>query len=76
MKVDLVDSTNHMFQENESIECTVMDDLIPFSLVHEDGRLREVEDMDDIMGRPIADISRGRGFVAGGGRGRGQGVMA
>ncbi|KAF5767233.1 hypothetical protein HanXRQr2_Chr14g0621931 [Helianthus annuus] len=34
------------FQENERIECTVMDDLLPISLVHEDGRLEEVEDMD------------------------------
>ncbi|KAJ0626379.1 hypothetical protein HanLR1_Chr01g0011531 [Helianthus annuus] len=34
------------FQENERIECTVMDDLLPISLVHEDGRLEEVEDTD------------------------------
>ncbi|KAJ0764330.1 hypothetical protein HanPI659440_Chr08g0290881 [Helianthus annuus] len=34
------------FQENERIECTVMDDLLPISLVHEGGRLEEVEDTD------------------------------
>ncbi|MFS7966961.1 hypothetical protein Hanom_Chr09g00780141 [Helianthus anomalus] len=33
-------------QENERIECTVMDDLLPISLVREDGRLEEVEDTD------------------------------
>ncbi|KAI7754150.1 hypothetical protein M8C21_001342, partial [Ambrosia artemisiifolia] len=41
-----------------------------------DERFLAAELTADIMGRTIAHVSRGRGFVARGGRGRGQGVMA
>ncbi|KAJ0801569.1 hypothetical protein HanPI659440_Chr03g0118701 [Helianthus annuus] len=37
----------HFFQENERVECTVIEDLLPISYVHKNGRLEEVEDVDD-----------------------------
>ncbi|KAI3818885.1 hypothetical protein L1987_12706 [Smallanthus sonchifolius] len=46
LEVDDNADEEHFFQENERIECTITEDLLPISFVHEDGTLEEVEDMD------------------------------
>ncbi|KAD4179982.1 hypothetical protein E3N88_28573 [Mikania micrantha] len=47
MDNDDITDREHFFQENERIECTITEDLLPISFLHDDGLLEEVEDFDD-----------------------------
>ncbi|KAD4585348.1 hypothetical protein E3N88_22949 [Mikania micrantha] len=47
MDDDDIADREHFFQENERIECTITEDLLPISFLHDDGMLEEVEDFDE-----------------------------
>ncbi|KAD6454699.1 hypothetical protein E3N88_09405 [Mikania micrantha] len=47
MDDDDIADREHFFQENERIECTITEDLLPISFLHDDGMLEEVGDFDD-----------------------------